>query len=304
MGDHRLPASVSQTILERAGGIPLFVEELAKTVLEAAGDRSDADAFAALTIPATLHNSLMARLDQLGPVKELAQIGSVIGREFSPAMLQAIAPHHPDIEGGLHRLRDSGLADEARAGWCPRDHLPPCSRAGHRLQVAPQEASARAPPRCRRGDAGPATGLRGYRARSDRSSLLEGRTLRAGGGSLACGRSPCSRPSCSAPGPRPPPRRARRSQGGAAIARRVPRPSSPSKWPSLPPAWPSMAGPRRRLRRHVRAPMNWQLSLTMPRVCLAPLGGCGHIISCAAKWIWRSRRRDRSMRWQRPKARR
>ena len=113
VGEHRLPASVSQTILERAGGIPLFVEELAKTVLEAAGDRSDADAFAALTIPATLHNSLMARLDQLGPAKELAQIGSVIGREFSPAMLQAIAPHHPDIEGGLHRLRDSGLADEA-----------------------------------------------------------------------------------------------------------------------------------------------------------------------------------------------
>jgi hypothetical protein len=113
VGEHRLPASVSQRILERAGGIPLFVEELAKTVLEAAGDRSDADAFAALTIPATLHDSLMARLDQLGPVKELAQIGSVIGREFSPAMLQAIAPHHPDIEGGLHRLRDSGLADEA-----------------------------------------------------------------------------------------------------------------------------------------------------------------------------------------------
>ena len=69
VGEHRLPASVSQRILERAGGIPLFVEELAKTVLEAAGDRSDADSFAALTIPATLHDSLMARLDQLGPVQ-------------------------------------------------------------------------------------------------------------------------------------------------------------------------------------------------------------------------------------------
>jgi class 3 adenylate cyclase/tetratricopeptide (TPR) repeat protein len=113
LGERRLPASVSQTILARAGGIPLFVEELAKTVLEAAGDRSDADTFAALTIPATLHDSLMARLDQLGPVKELAQIGSVIGREFSAAMLQVIAPYHPDIEGGLRRLRHSGLADEA-----------------------------------------------------------------------------------------------------------------------------------------------------------------------------------------------
>ena len=54
----------------------------------------------------------MARLDQLGQAKELAQIGSVIGREFSPAMLRAVAPDHPDIEGGLRRLCDSGLARE------------------------------------------------------------------------------------------------------------------------------------------------------------------------------------------------
>jgi class 3 adenylate cyclase len=117
LGDRKLPASVSQTILERAGGVPLFVEELARTVIDAAQDRGgDSDAFAALTIPATLHDSLMARLDQLGPVKELAQIGSVIGREFNAAMLQAIAPHHPDIVGGLRHLRDSGLADEAGRG--------------------------------------------------------------------------------------------------------------------------------------------------------------------------------------------
>ncbi len=113
LGERRLPAAVAQKILERAGGVPLFVEELAKTVLEAAGDRSGADAFAALTIPATLHDSLMARLDQLGPAKELAQIGSVIGRDFSDSMIRVIAPHHPEIERGLRHLRDSGLADEA-----------------------------------------------------------------------------------------------------------------------------------------------------------------------------------------------
>ena len=56
----------------------------------------------------------MARLDQLGQAKELAQIGSVIGREFTDAMLRAIAPDHPDIEGGLRRLCDSGLAREHR----------------------------------------------------------------------------------------------------------------------------------------------------------------------------------------------
>ena len=56
----------------------------------------------------------MARLDQLGKVKELAQIGSVIGREFTAAMVRTIAPDHPDIEGGLRRLCDSRLAREHR----------------------------------------------------------------------------------------------------------------------------------------------------------------------------------------------
>ncbi len=50
----------------------------------------------------------MARLDQLGEAKELAQIGSVIGREFTGTMLRAIAPDHPDIEGGLRRLCELG----------------------------------------------------------------------------------------------------------------------------------------------------------------------------------------------------
>jgi tetratricopeptide (TPR) repeat protein len=65
------------------------------------------------TIPATLHDSLMARLDRLGPAKELAQIGSVLGREFTPAMLRAVLPDHPDIEGGLQRLCASSLAYRA-----------------------------------------------------------------------------------------------------------------------------------------------------------------------------------------------
>jgi class 3 adenylate cyclase/ABC-type transport system involved in cytochrome c biogenesis ATPase subunit/tetratricopeptide (TPR) repeat protein len=114
LGQRALPASVVHTILEKAGGVPLFVEELAKTVLEAVLNRSRvSEALAALTIPSTLQDSLMARLDQLGEIKELAQIGSVIGREFTEAMLRAIAPDHPDIEGGLRRLCDSGLANEA-----------------------------------------------------------------------------------------------------------------------------------------------------------------------------------------------
>ncbi|WOJ91209.1 adenylate/guanylate cyclase domain-containing protein [Methylocapsa polymorpha] len=115
MRERRLPASVVRTILQKAGGVPLFVEELARTVLDAMSDHGgDPHSLAALKIPGTLQDSLMARLDQLGEIKELAQIGSVIGREFSAAMLRFIAPHHTDIEGGLRCLCDSGLTNLAR----------------------------------------------------------------------------------------------------------------------------------------------------------------------------------------------
>jgi class 3 adenylate cyclase/tetratricopeptide (TPR) repeat protein len=109
--DHVLPPSVVHTILKKAGGVPLFVEELAYAVLEAVpGLRRNTASLEALTIPATLQDSLMARLDQLGEAKELAQIGSVIGREFTAAMLTAVAPDHPHIDRGLQRLYESGLA--------------------------------------------------------------------------------------------------------------------------------------------------------------------------------------------------
>jgi tetratricopeptide (TPR) repeat protein len=111
--DHVLPPSLVQTILRKAGGVPLFVEELTHAVLDAVpGLRRAADSLEALTIPATLQDSLTARLDQLGDAKELAQIGSVIGREFTTDMLRAVAPYHPDIEGGLRHLCESGLARE------------------------------------------------------------------------------------------------------------------------------------------------------------------------------------------------
>jgi len=118
--DQVLPASMVHTILEKAGGVPLFVEELARTVLDAApGARHTPDSLNQLTIPATLQDSLMARLDQLGKAKELAQIGSVIGREFTAAMVRAVAPDYPDIESGLRRLCGSGLAQEDRENDTP-----------------------------------------------------------------------------------------------------------------------------------------------------------------------------------------
>ena len=83
-------------IIERTDGIPLFVEEMTKAVLEAESEGEARRTVAAvpssaLAVPASLHASLMARLDRLGPAKEVAQIGAAIGREFSHALLAAVA---------------------------------------------------------------------------------------------------------------------------------------------------------------------------------------------------------------------
>jgi predicted ATPase len=89
-GNKPLPASIRQDIIERTDGIPLFVEEITKAVLEAGGQEAAERAVSAIpapsTVPASLHASLMARLDRLGPAKEVAQIGAAIGREFSQAL--------------------------------------------------------------------------------------------------------------------------------------------------------------------------------------------------------------------------
>ena len=114
-GNKLFPANIRQDIVERTDGIPLFVEEMTKAVLEAEGEgeaRRTAAAVPspALAVPASLHASLMARLDRLGPAKELAQIGAAIGREFRHALLAAVA-RKPEAELGsaLDRLIAAGL---------------------------------------------------------------------------------------------------------------------------------------------------------------------------------------------------
>ncbi len=114
-GNKPLSASVRQDIIERTDGIPLFVEEMTKAVLEAEGEGAAERTAAAipspaLAVPASLHASLMARLDRLGSAKEVAQIGSVIGREFSHALLAAVV-RKPEAELGsaLDRLIAAGL---------------------------------------------------------------------------------------------------------------------------------------------------------------------------------------------------
>jgi class 3 adenylate cyclase/tetratricopeptide (TPR) repeat protein len=115
VGKKELPADVMAEIVERTDGIPLFVEEMTKAVLEADGEgeaRKTAAAVPspALAVPASLHASLMARLDRLGPAKEVAPIGAAIGREFSHALLAAVV-RKPEAELGsaLDRLIAAGL---------------------------------------------------------------------------------------------------------------------------------------------------------------------------------------------------
>ena len=114
-GNKALPESIRQDIIERTDGVPLFVEEMTKAVLEAESEGEAQRTTAAvpspaLAVPASLHASLMARLDRLGPAKEVAQIGSAIGREFSHALLASVV-RKPETELGsaLDRLIAAGL---------------------------------------------------------------------------------------------------------------------------------------------------------------------------------------------------
>jgi class 3 adenylate cyclase/predicted ATPase len=111
VGNGQLPAKVRQDIIERADGIPLFVEEMTKALLEAEGEGGAKHIpSGALAIPASLHASLMARLDRLGPAKEMAQIGSAIGREFSHPLLAAVVRQpETDVKSALDRLIAAGL---------------------------------------------------------------------------------------------------------------------------------------------------------------------------------------------------
>ena len=115
-GNKRLPESIRHDIIERTDGIPLFVEELTKAVLEAENEGATERAVAAIpspsvAVPASLHASLMARLDRLGaPAKEVAQIGAVIGREFSHALLAAVSRQEErELQSTLGRLIAAGL---------------------------------------------------------------------------------------------------------------------------------------------------------------------------------------------------
>ena len=113
-GEATLPPEVVAEIADRTDGVPLFIEELTKAVLEAGGQAPaalSAMPHPGLSVPPTLHASLMARLDRLGPAaKEVAQAGAVIGREFGYALLaSSIDLPEAQLRQALDRLADAGL---------------------------------------------------------------------------------------------------------------------------------------------------------------------------------------------------
>jgi class 3 adenylate cyclase/predicted ATPase len=115
IGNKLLPENIRLDIIERTDGIPLFVEEMTKAVLEAGSEREAMQTAAAvsspaLAVPACLRASLMARLDRLGPAKEVAQIGAAIGREFSHGLLAAVVGKpEAELTSSLDRLNRAGL---------------------------------------------------------------------------------------------------------------------------------------------------------------------------------------------------
>ncbi|MBV8574082.1 MAG: AAA family ATPase, partial [Acetobacteraceae bacterium] len=115
-GGKPLPPEILDQIIFKTDGIPMFVEELTKSVLESGILRDEGNCYAlsgavqSLRIPATLHDSLLARLDRLAETREVAQVGAAIGREFSYRLLAAVAPAGmQDLASALVRLTAAEL---------------------------------------------------------------------------------------------------------------------------------------------------------------------------------------------------
>ncbi|MHB9009031.1 MAG: AAA family ATPase [Limisphaerales bacterium] len=125
-GGRGLPPEVLEEILSHTDGVPLFVEELTRSVLESGLLREEGNQYRlqvplpSLAIPTSLRDSLAARLDRLAPVKEIAQIGACIGREFSRELLSRLAAlDGAQLGAALDRLVDAGLI--TRRGTPPDD---------------------------------------------------------------------------------------------------------------------------------------------------------------------------------------
>jgi predicted ATPase len=150
-----LPAEVVEQVVAKTDGVPLFVEELTKMVLESGLLQEREERYELtgplppLAIPATLHDSLMARLDRLATVKGLAQLGATLGREFSYELLHAVSPwDEGTLQRGLHQLVEAeflyqqGLPPQAtylfKHALIQEDaHIPCCGVPGGTISALP-----------------------------------------------------------------------------------------------------------------------------------------------------------------------
>ena len=225
-GGKALPPEILDQILERTDGVPLFVEELTRTLLELglmtdAGDHYELTGpLPPLAIPANLHDSLMARLDRLATVKEIAQIGAVIGREFSHELLAAVADRPQEqLESWLDQLVASELV--FRRGSPARRHLQFQARLGQRcrLSVVAQVEAPAAARSTRAGVRGAVSGCRRNPTRAARISPDRSWPRRARGGCVGAGRSRGPRPVGDARGGELALPRRRTAPGNAVLAR-------------------------------------------------------------------------------------
>jgi hypothetical protein len=139
-GSKALPADLFEQILGKTDGAPLFVEEPTKSILELADLRAAADRWeyagraGILAIPLILRDSLMARLDRFAPVREVAQIGAAIEREFGWELISAVAPHRLCTGQRWIAL----CAGEYRRRWRDRNALHRATQWGdlYRRQIA------------------------------------------------------------------------------------------------------------------------------------------------------------------------
>ena len=145
-GGIMLPTEVLEQIVEKTDGVPLFVEELTKTILESGlltrhlGHYQLSGPLPEVAVPATLHDSLMARLDRLGPVKEVAQTAAAIGREFSYDLLAAVSPlSFAELHDALDQLIDAELVFRHGPRARRRLHIQACTSAGRRVSVATEK---------------------------------------------------------------------------------------------------------------------------------------------------------------------
>ena len=200
-GGKTLPDEVVFAIADRTDGVPLFVEELTKSVLERGLLREENDRYVfdrplqPLAIPATLHALLLARLDRLVSARGVAQIGAAIGRKFSYALLRAVSRlPEGELQMALGQLVASALVFQRGAPPDAVYTFKSRAGAGHgaRQPVAQGPAAVARADRRRARDPFP----RGHRkpARASRAALRRGRSGRKGCRLLGQGRSPVCRP--------------------------------------------------------------------------------------------------------------